>query len=82
LIESDFLRDYGINLGEVFYTLTWRRFISLFSGLNKDSSFWSVYIYNKTNAPLDDDPMALARELKASMKGGRKKKAPDRMVTH
>lgn len=74
LIEADFLHYYGINLAEVFYTLTWRRFIALFSGLNKDSSFWSVYIYNKQNAPLPDDPYALARELKADMKGGRKRK--------
>lgn len=56
--------------------------MALFSGLSKDSSFFTVVLHHKQNAPLDDDPFALAREMRVGMKSGKKKKEPNRIVTH
>ncbi len=59
-VESDFQRDYGIELARVWHTLSWRRFITLLSGLSKDSSFLTVVLHKKENAPEDDNPEDVA----------------------
>lgn len=64
MIEADYLREYGIRLPEVFYTMSWRQFIMLFSGLSKDSAFFTVFLNKEENKYEEDDPEQIAKLLK------------------
>lgn len=58
------MREYGIRLPEVFYTMSWRQFIMLFSGLSKDSAFFTVFLNKEENKYEEDDPEQIAKLLK------------------
>jgi hypothetical protein len=64
LIESDFQREYGIDLSVI--DLSWRRFITLLGGMSPDSVFFSVLRDERKNAPIEDQQMIL-HDIVASM---------------
>jgi hypothetical protein len=52
LIESDFQREYLIDLTED--NLSWRRFTTLLGGMSQESVFFTTLRENKKNAPLEN----------------------------
>ncbi len=52
LIESDFQREYHIDLTCV--DLSWRRFMTLLGGMSQDSVFFNVLRESRKNAPLEN----------------------------
>jgi hypothetical protein len=68
-VESDFQREYNIDLTTS--TFSWRRFLALFSGLSKDSAFFSIYNYRSQNKPIEGVDN-IARDIALSISGNRK----------
>ena len=65
LIEADFQREYGINLVEELDALSWRRFLTLLSGLGMNSTL--INVISKSNQPSEgiiEDPEAAERAMK------------------
>lgn len=67
-MEADFQREYNIDLTSAVFS--WRRFLALFSGLSKDSAFFTVYNNNKSNKPIEGVEN-IARDIALSMSGKR-----------
>lgn len=66
-IESDFQREYGIDL--VISHMSWRKFMNLLSGLSSDSAFMQKM---SKKPEMIEDPTDIAADIKSML--GRKKK--------
>lgn len=66
LIESDFLREYGLDLRETL-ALDWRRFTRLLKGLAAESRFMMLVRHHQETEPLESDE---AERLLAAHYGG------------
>jgi hypothetical protein len=65
LIEADFQREYGINLVKELDTLSWRRFLTLLSGLGMNSTLINVISkYKQSDEGIIEDPEAAERAMK------------------
>jgi hypothetical protein len=65
LIEADFQREYGINLVEELNVLSWRRFLTLLSGLGMNSTLINVIGRSKQpDKQIIDNPEVAERAVK------------------
>lgn len=64
MIESDFQREYHIDLCED--RVSWRKFVTLLGGLSPDSVFFLTLRDMRKNAPIEDTEMIL-HDIVASM---------------
>jgi hypothetical protein len=66
------VREYRIVLSEVFYTLSWRRFMSLVAGLSKDSSFMLTLVHSDPKKPVEDNPHDIAGDIMRQRKAAKR----------
>jgi len=62
VIESDFQREYGIDLGAAVETMSWRRFCALVQGLSPNSATVLMMEHNR-NVIDEDGAEAAVRRL-------------------
>jgi hypothetical protein len=62
VIEADFQREYGLDLGAVVETISWRRFCALVQGLSANSATVMMMEHNR-NVIDEDGAEAAVRRL-------------------
>lgn len=63
LVESDFRREYHIDLVSCFWDMSWRQFINYVAGLSKDSVFFAWLSSDTKREYIDDNPEDVAASI-------------------